>query len=390
MRSSASVAYVAPLLCCLFTAPPRAVPQTLVGGGKVSFAVAADSTDIPLPQPVSVGTIGPGSLQFKLSAINPTLNGTTLGPNFVVVTPSQGTTPANVLVAANMNVIPYLPPGEYGLTILFSSVGASTPSNAGATAQLEVDAPLFPPSITSVLSAASLQPNLSPGEMVSIFGANIGTPPITSRYDDAGLYPTTLGNTTVTFGGTPAPLLYVSQTQVNAVVPFEVAGQKSVDVILTHDSLTAPTFSVPILDTSPSIFTASGTGTGQGAIQNATGPDSATPNGEDNPAPPGSGIAIYATGGGLLNVTAQDGTIFPVVVESNILPQTIQPAAPVSLTIGGQPAKILFAGAAPYEVAGMLQINATVPNGLGSGAQPVVLTIGNNNNASQQVTVAVK
>jgi uncharacterized protein (TIGR03437 family) len=38
----------------------------------------------------------------------------------------------------------------------------------------------------------------------------------------------------------------------------------------------------------------------------------------------------------------------------------------------------------------MLQINATVPNGIGSGQQPVVLTIGDNNNAAQQVTVAVK
>jgi uncharacterized protein (TIGR03437 family) len=38
----------------------------------------------------------------------------------------------------------------------------------------------------------------------------------------------------------------------------------------------------------------------------------------------------------------------------------------------------------------MLQVNAIVPNGIGSGAQPVVLKIGNNDNAAQQVTVAVK
>jgi len=73
-----------------------------------------------------------------------------------------------------------------------------------------------------------------------------------------------------------------------------------------------------------------------------------------------------------------------------MLPQTVQPAAPVSLTIGGKPAKILFAGAAPYEAAGMLQINAIIPNGIGSGPQPVVLTIGNRNNAAQPVTLAVK
>lgn len=374
------------LLGCLLTAVQTARGQTITIDSQVFFEVTADATNIPLPQQIGVfATTGTSNIHFKLTAINPTAN----GPNFVVITPPQGTTPANLLAAANMNIIPYLPPGRYGLTILFSSVDTPTTSNAGATAELQIDPPP-PPSVTSVVSAASLQPLISPGEIVSIFGANIGTPPVSSQYDYTGLYPTALGNTTVTFGGMLAPLLYVSTTQINAVVPFEVAGQKTVDVVVTHDSVAAPALSVPILATSPSIFTTTQTGKGQGAIQNATGPDSATPNSVDNPAAQGSGIAIYATGGGLLNVTAQDGTIFPVVLESNILPQTIQPAAPVSLTIGGKPAKILFAGAAPYEVAGMLQINATVPNGIGSGPQPVVLTIGDNNNAAQQVTVAIK
>jgi uncharacterized protein (TIGR03437 family) len=206
------------------------------------------------------------------------------------------------------------------------------------------------------------------------------------QYDDTGLYPTALGNTTVTFNGTAAALLFVSTTQINAVVPYEVAGQKTVDVVVTHNFVAAPSVSVPVVDTSPGIFTTTQTGKGQGAILNATGPGASTPNSVDNPSPTGSGVAIFATGGGLLNQAVQDGSIILEVLE----PPGFVPAAPVSLTIGGQPAKILYAGAAPYEVAGMLQINATVPNGIGSGAQPVVLTIGANNNASQQVTVAVK
>lgn len=63
---------------------------------------------------------------------------------------------------------------------------------------------------------------------------------------------------------------------------------------------------------------------------------------------------------------------------------------PVSLTIGGQPAQIYYAGAAPYEVWGMLQVTAFVPNGLAPGAQPLVLKIGQNDNSAQGVTVAVQ
>jgi uncharacterized protein (TIGR03437 family) len=65
-------------------------------------------------------------------------------------------------------------------------------------------------------------------------------------------------------------------------------------------------------------------------------------------------------------------------------------AQPVSLTIGGKPATLLYVGAAPYEVWSVLQVNAVVPNDAGSGQQPVILMIGANDNSQQQVTVAIK
>ncbi len=100
--------------------------------------------------------------------------------------------------------------------------------------------------------------------------------------------------------------------------------------------------------------------------------------------PQGSANSIFATGGGVFTQSFtpnQDGLIS--------LGASGPLAAPVSLTIGVKPANVIYAGAAPYAVPGVIQVNATVPTGIGSGAQPVVLTIGNNN-ASQQVTVAVK
>jgi len=43
-----------------------------------------------------------------------------------------------------------------------------------------------------------------------------------------------------------------------------------------------------------------------------------------------------------------------------------------------------------YQVWGMFQVNAVVPRGIGSGPRRVALSIGQNSNAPQNVTVAVQ
>jgi len=363
----------------LIALAPCLEAQTYVSPGTVQFETTADSLVVLNGYTGGVGVTPPPDSGWRyLGAQN--------GLDFIVVSPSQGSAASVAIIGLNPSVFPYLRPGNYMVTAMFGQSPPSGPGG-GAFVFLKVDPPP-PPSVTSVVSAASLQPQISPGELISIFGANIGTPPISAQYNGAGLYPTTLGNTTVTIDGTLAPLLFVSTTQINAVVPFEVAGQKSVDVVVTHDDVAAPTVSIPIVDTSPAIFTITGTGKGQGAILNATS-GASTPNSAGNPAPANSIVSIYATGGGLLTpsypqfpATVQDGSV--------VLEAAYAAAAPISVTIGGQPARINYAGCASYEVAGMLQINAFIPQGIGSGAQPVVLKIGNNDNSAQQVTVAVK
>jgi uncharacterized protein (TIGR03437 family) len=72
-------------------------------------------------------------------------------------------------------------------------------------------------------------------------------------------------------------------------------------------------------------------------------------------------------------------------VTGTVLPK---PVAPVTATIGGVPATVVFAGEAPNDVAGVMQVNVTVPANLPTGALPLVLTVGA---ASSQpgVTIAV-
>ncbi len=363
----------------LFTAGPGAAQFLDIDVGPYEFSVPADSLAAPSAAGIYVGASSK-QVPFKyVGVLSPA--GT---PNFVVVSPSSGTAPANIGVGLNPSVVAYLTPGAYQATVQFAPPGQSPPY-ANAVVELLVMPPP-PPVVTSILNSASLQSSISPGALVSIFGANLGTPPISSHFNDSGLYPTTLGNTTVTFNGTVAPLLYVSTVQINAVVPYEVSGQKTVNVVVTHDSVASPAFSLPLTPTSPAIFTVTQDGKGEGAILNDDPNVNPTPNSADNPATKGIPISIYATGGGLLSQTVQDGSV-PLIIGE---PPYFNVTAPVSVSIGGQPAQVIYAGAIPYDVAGMVQVNAVVPNGIGSGAQPVVLTIGSNNNASQQVTVAVK
>jgi len=83
----------------------------------------------------------------------------------------------------------------------------------------------------------------------------------------------------------------------------------------------------------------------------------------------------------------------PVLPDGVLVPLTAPypvPVAKVSVTIGGLPAQVQYAGAAPNLVSGMLQVNAVIPAGVGPGNQQIVLTVGQNNNSAQNVTVAVQ
>ena len=239
--------------------------------------------------------------------------------------------------------------------------------------------------ILTVTSAASLQASaVSPGEIITIFGNNIGpaTPPTGTTFAPtaSGTVPTTLAGVTVTFNNVPAALIFVAQGQINAIVPYEVAGLSSVPVVIANNGATSATFTVSVTAVTPAIFALSENGSGQGAILNSN----ESVNGAANPAAPGSIVSIYATGEGQLMPAGTTGCI------TGATPPFAAPLVAVSVTIGGQPATpITYAGEAPDEVCGLIQINATIPSTLSAGPQPVVITFGTASNTGQSITVAV-
>ena len=367
-----------------------AQPLIVAGPSDVGFSGTADSfvfstslasTGSVIQFTISGSVAGSAAnLPIALTQISATVAGKSV-PDFLVVSPPTATTPATLHVGLNPNIVRTMSPGRYDLDVTFSVVGTSPASSTGLHVGLFLSAPA-PPTVGSVVSTASYQPNISPGEMVSIFGARLGQSNTSGQYSDSGFFPTTLGGTTVTFNGISAPLLYVDTGQINAVVPYGVAGQKTVDVVVTHYSQPSVALTVPVVDTSPAIFTATQNGTGQGAILNFQAYPAYTYNSIDNPAAKGSLIELFATGIGVWNPSVPDGSIS--LTANNFTNQ------PVSLMIGGQPARILYAGAAGYQVFSLLQITAYVPDGISSGTQPVVLKIGQSDNSHQAVTMAVQ
>jgi uncharacterized protein (TIGR03437 family) len=217
---------------------------------------------------------------------------------------------------------------------------------------------------------------VSPGEIVSLFGAAIGpATPVGLALTNPRLVANSLAGVQVFFDGVPAPLLYASAGQVNVVVPYSVAGQSSTVLQLEYLGALSSPITLQVAATTPGVFSIAGSGHGPGAILNSDG----TVNSASNPAAPGDWVSIFATGAGVTTPASVDG-----LVASAPLPA---PNANVSVSMGGLPCPLNFEGAAPGLVTGVLQINAQVPAGVAPGsAVPVQLSIGS---ASSPLTVTI-
>jgi astacin len=232
---------------------------------------------------------------------------------------------------------------------------------------------------TAAVNAASLAPGaVAPGEIVTVFGANLGpAQPAVFQFDGSGKAPAELAGTRVTFDGVPAPILLASAGQSTVVVPHSVAGTSSARMVVQYQGVQSAAMSLGVAGSAPGIFAADGSGRGQGAILNE---DGVTPNSPQNPAPRGSIVALYATGFGRTDPPGEDGAA-PAGAPA-------RPLLPVRLTIGGISAEIL--SITPYYVSGLMEVRARVPSYIEPGDYvPVLLTVGERSSLPA-VTVSVR
>lgn len=230
-----------------------------------------------------------------------------------------------------------------------------------------------------VVNAASYQGGgVAPSEIVTIFGSGIGPATLAGvRVTRAATFDTFLNDTRVLFDGVAAPLVYVSGGQTSAIVPYSVAGKSSTQMVVEYQGRRSAPVDLSVVPVAPALFSSDASGRGGGAILNENG----SVNGASNAAAKGSIVVLYGTGEGQTNPPGVDGQI-----AVGVFPK---PLLSVAVSIGGLPAEILYAGAAPGLVAGVFQINARISPEVASGNVPVVVTIGSA--ASQSgLTVAVR
>ena len=227
--------------------------------------------------------------------------------------------------------------------------------------------PQPPPAIVTAMTnaASNASGTVSPGMIFVAYGSGIGPAALAgASLDASGKLASSIAGAQILFDGIAAPLVYASAKQVSGIVPYEVAGKSTTQVTARYQGSTSAALAVNVAAAVPALFSADFSGTGQGAILNQDG----SYNASTNPAAPGSIIVLFGTGEGQTSPAGVDG-----LIAAGLPPK---PTQPVTVTIAGQQAPIAYQGGAPQEVAGLYQLNVTVPLGTPAGNQPVVLTVG--------------
>jgi uncharacterized protein (TIGR03437 family) len=352
-----------------------ATPTTL----SFSYAVGDPA---PAPQIVSITGAGATGLFSVDTTSTGWLQVTPSCPAIApCATPNNGSFSLAVTVDPT-GVIAGIP--NFG-TITVSGIGRAT-GITNINVSFTVTAPV--PAMNLITNGASFVTGpVAAGEIISIFGnaaTPIGPPKAVSLNgincpSPCTSIPTSMGGVQVIFqpGGIAAPLTYVSSTQINALVPYEVLGSASGQVQVRYLGQTSNPMTLQYAATQPGIFTALGTGSGLASVQQYDEQGAYQgQNSSSNPAKAGWYLTLYVTGEGIIPAPAVTGK---VTASAGVLPLM----GPPKLLIDNLQSTITYFGEAAGFVSGLMQVNAIVPAGVHTAqAVPVMLSMNGTNSQS--------
>jgi len=274
------------------------------------------------------------------------------------------TPPVTGLPVATLNDIVQNPENHYANLHTTSDPGGSA---RGQLAPIVSATPVVAAAIAADLDKAAT--TVAPGGLLSIFGSNL----VKTSADLTGwaglVLPNRLNGTSVTIGGKAAAIIYVSPNQINAQVPVDVP-VGTAQVVVTSTVGPGASFPVTVAATAPAIFFS---------------PVAAVLKNVDfslvsaaNPAKAGDVILMYTTGLGQTTPVISTGTLVPGT-------GTAATNVPVTATIGGKDATVVYAIASPGFV-GLYQVAITVPSGV-SGTPDIVLKQGTTTSNSVKISV---
>lgn len=220
--------------------------------------------------------------------------------------------------------------------------GAQLPALSGSGVFLD------PRGVVNTASFAPPGNPISPGQFLSLFGTGLG--PTTLVQATTSTFPTSLGGVTVSINNTPAPLYFVLNTQIGALVPFNLQGAAAT-VVVTYNGVRSNAVTVPVGKTAPGVFSLNQNGSGPGAITHA---NFQVVN-ASSPAKRGETVLIYLTGLGAVSPASADGAPGARAEPFNRTTQT-----PV-VYFGDQTGTVVYSGLAPG-LPGLYQLNVTIPN----------------------------
>ena len=344
-------------------------PGTMQPGAVTYELDGISQTGAPVGATFEGSLAGPASNPATLSMSNPslTLNTTassnlatgTLGLNltdnsqtwtasvfqgratpWLTVNPSSGKGSQQVTISAAGVA---LASGVYNATVVFQASN-SVPPFIEVPVTFVVGGTSSSMSIGGVSNGASFKQAFAPGMILSVFGAQLA--PSAQAASSLPL-PLVMAGVSATVNGIPAPLYYVSQGQLNIQIPYETGAGPAVLGVNNNGQLASYLFTVS--PSAPGIFS---------TLTSAKG---------------GDVVTIFITGEGLTTPALATGASPFFATPLTLLPQ---PALPLVVTVGGVMANVLFSGVPPG-LAGVTQINFTIPKSVSTGVQPLVVTVGN-------------
>jgi uncharacterized protein (TIGR03437 family) len=242
----------------------------------------------------------------------------------------------------------------------FALVGASATEMFTSTAHATFGNPGL-----AVANAAGISGGTPAGSLFSIYGSGLST---TIGQEVTTIWPTTLANASVTVNGESAPLYYVSPTQINAQMPLDIAPGYATVIVKTGSTASNTVVSNSVAAIVPATANPGVLiyGSNRAVAQNLP---SYTLNSTSAPAPSGSYIVVYFTGGG--PVQGGSALVTGHAAPSNV---TYPLTETYSATIGGINAPIVFIGLAPGFV-GLYQADIQVPT-IATGSHNLIMTVG--------------
>jgi uncharacterized protein (TIGR03437 family) len=338
------------------TVPGAAVAFSLDAAGN-AYVMAASNQLYPVKNSLATCLFDPAttltSYSELLNVIAP--DGTILQATYIpggnnLGSPLLAVTPGGTVLAAAI-AGPGFTPTQAG-PFPAGTTGSMFLSNLSLTA-LNSPAPTY--SLACAGSAASLAIGaISPGELITLFGSGLGPQQGVQPYvAPPNLYPTRMANVQVTVGGTPAPLLWVQDAQINLVAPWSLTPGQNAQVCVSYNGVNTNCLTLPVVQATPAVFMVDAQ---YAAALNQDG----TYNSADNPAAPGSIVTVFATGLGPITPAQPDGSPIGFPLPTNNLTfgvEAVVGLGPSGTLVIYTPFDVQYAGPAPTLVAGVSQIN---------------------------------